>query len=619
MVLLGPSGAGKSTLLQVLAGLLTPTAGRLETPGSDRVGLVLQQPEDQLFSSTVLEEVAFGLRHQDRTPREAGAGTSTVLLNPARRLAERPEHLHQPGLRARVEESLAAVGLAPAVYGARHPRRLSGGEQRRLAIACILARAPDFLLLDEPLAGLDSPGRRTVLATLAAAVARGAGLLVSSHALPPLIGLAHRVLVLDRGRLVVDGPAESVLSVPRTLAGAGVEPLPLARAADRLHQYGWPGVRGLDPESFVASLGAPAPGPGWAEGGPPPPTVIGDGTIRRGPAPGPGKAPAYSPPPAGSAQDIANRDPAPGSGQRSGHPPGLPQDPRTSSATREPLSPEGSISQALPGGPSLTGPQMLPPRSLGSASQPPILLASLDPRSKLLGTAILLLPLMLRPAFATLAIVGAFLVLLALGTRRSRQLVRGLVPIAWLAVGLAMLSALTGPGDRTWLAGVVPLNLPGLVQGALLGARMVEAVALGSILVLTSSPVTMAAGVQWLLSPLRAVRVETGAMGLLTLLVLRFVPLVRSETFATERAMRLRGAHFGRGPVAQCRRVAALVLPVISRLLVVVDDVAVGLAGRGFGFTGATGPVAWLRFRLRDGLAVLVCALIAGLSFAASW
>lgn len=233
LLLLGHNGAGKTTLLHLLAGLLHPSTGRVrlepEPPRDARaVGLVLQHAERQLFCASVFDEVAFGLRH-------AGA-------------------LRGRALAERVAAALAAVGLDPGHFAECHPLRLSGGEQRRLAIACCLALEPAFVALDEPLVGLDGAGRRAVVQAIERLRASGRGVLVATHAVEPLAGVADRVLVLRAGRLVANGPRDEVLGDPAVLRQAGLEPYPLAEGAQRLRARGWPLADWLSADAFAASL-----------------------------------------------------------------------------------------------------------------------------------------------------------------------------------------------------------------------------------------------------------------------------------------------------------------------------------------------------------------------------
>ena len=216
--IIGPTGSGKSTLVGHLAGLLTPTAGRVlmdgvnishERPGA-RVGLAFQTPEDQIFEQTVSREVAVGPRNLGLTALE---------------------------IEERVDWALEMVGLDPAAIRQRVPFTLSGGEMRRVALASILALRPAILILDEPTAGQDPRSRRELLARIRALHAEGdLTLIVVSHALEEIACLAERIVVLNAGQLVADAPARQVLSDAELLWSVGMdvpEPTALMRALRR--------------------------------------------------------------------------------------------------------------------------------------------------------------------------------------------------------------------------------------------------------------------------------------------------------------------------------------------------------------------------------------------------
>ena len=178
--LMGPNGSGKSTLLLHLNGLLLPQRGEVRVLGMDtrngvgeirrRVGLVFQDPDDQLFMPTVLEDVAFG-------PLHLGLGEREV--------------------RRRVREALRAVGAEGLER--RSPHHLSYGEKKRVAIATILSMEPQLLVLDEPTLGLDPWARREFLSLLRR-LKRGRTLVMAGHDLE-LMGLCDRALLLRRGRV----------------------------------------------------------------------------------------------------------------------------------------------------------------------------------------------------------------------------------------------------------------------------------------------------------------------------------------------------------------------------------------------------------------------------------
>ncbi len=203
--LVGPNGAGKSTLLLHLNGLLPerwsgPPAVRVfgEPVAPPRlaevraqVGLLFQDPDDQLFCPTVEEDVAFG-------PLQLGLPASAI--------------------RERVRDALARVGLPG--FETRHPQRLSVGEKRRVCLAGVLACEPRLLVLDEPTSGLDPRGRRELEGLLAALpVAQ----LVATHDLELVVRLCSRVVVLDRGRVVAEGPPRHVFDDEALMLAHGLE------------------------------------------------------------------------------------------------------------------------------------------------------------------------------------------------------------------------------------------------------------------------------------------------------------------------------------------------------------------------------------------------------------
>jgi len=208
VALIGPNGAGKSTLLLHLNGLLPdrpppkpmvtvdglPVAEANLREVRRRVGLLFQDPDDQLFCPTVWEDVAFG-------PRQLG--------------------LREPELSRLVTESLAQVGLAG--FEERLPHHLSRGEKRRACLAGLLACDARVLVLDEPTSDLDPRGRRELMALLSRLpVAQ----LIATHDLEFVVEICPRTIVLDGGRIVADGPTRRLLDD---------EPLMLAHGLERPH------------------------------------------------------------------------------------------------------------------------------------------------------------------------------------------------------------------------------------------------------------------------------------------------------------------------------------------------------------------------------------------------
>ncbi|HKX18066.1 MAG TPA: energy-coupling factor transporter ATPase [bacterium] len=223
---IGATGSGKSTLVQHFNALLRPTHGRVYLDDVDiharevdrrrvrqQIALLFQYPEHQLFEETVEADVAFG-------PRNLGLSDGEV--------------------RKRVGRALRQVGLDPARFGRRSPFTLSSGEMRRAALAGLLAMQPRMLILDEPTAGLDPAGRREILGHIGR-LRREAGLtlVLISHSMDVIASLCERVVVLDHGRLVADGPVRTVFTDAPKLASLGLGVPQAAQCVHRLRAAGW--------------------------------------------------------------------------------------------------------------------------------------------------------------------------------------------------------------------------------------------------------------------------------------------------------------------------------------------------------------------------------------------
>ncbi|MCW0215355.1 MAG: energy-coupling factor ABC transporter ATP-binding protein [Pseudonocardia sp.] len=202
VALLGPNGAGKTTLVLHLNGIHDPGEGSVRVGGLPverrhlreirrRVGIVFQDPDDQLFMPTVREDVAFG-------PANFGV-----------RVEE---------LGARVERALEAVGMAE--HADRSPLHLSGGQRRRVALATVLACDPEILVLDEPSSNLDPVARRELAEVL---LGLGRTMLMVTHDLPYALQLCPRSIVLDDGVVVADGPTRELLADEALLAAHRLE------------------------------------------------------------------------------------------------------------------------------------------------------------------------------------------------------------------------------------------------------------------------------------------------------------------------------------------------------------------------------------------------------------
>jgi cobalt/nickel transport system ATP-binding protein len=204
--IIGANGAGKSTLLMLLTGLLQADSGEVIVGDvrltkktlhmiRERVGMVMQDPEDQLFMPTIYEDVAFG-------PRSFG--------------------LEEYEVEERVKNALDTVGIEH--LRDRAPFRLSGGEKRAAAIASALSMLPDILIMDEPSAGLDPKARKRLISLLKSFEHTK---IVTSHDLDMILELCSRVIVLKDGVIAADGPAKELLADADLMDSCGLE-LPLS-------------------------------------------------------------------------------------------------------------------------------------------------------------------------------------------------------------------------------------------------------------------------------------------------------------------------------------------------------------------------------------------------------
>lgn len=220
--LAGQTGSGKSTLVQLMAGLLPLKSGIIQIDGLDpgrkedllalrrKVGIVFQYPEHQLFDETVISDVSFGPRN----------------LN-----------LSQPEERAR--RALALVGLDPDELGARSPFALSGGQRRRVAIAGVLAMEPEIIILDEPTAGLDPEGRKLLLSVVDRLHKEGRTIILISHRMQELAPRVGRMVVLNQGKVILDGTPAYVFAQRKKLKEAALAPPPVTELMQQLRAKGW--------------------------------------------------------------------------------------------------------------------------------------------------------------------------------------------------------------------------------------------------------------------------------------------------------------------------------------------------------------------------------------------
>ena len=222
--LIGHTGSGKSTLVQQLNGLLQPNSGSVIVDGynmADKkqralgrrlVGMVFQYPEYQLFEETVEKDVAFGVKNMGIAEDEA---------------------------MERAREAMRLVGLEPDRFAEKSPFELSGGEKRRAALAGIIAMKPKYLVLDEPMAGLDPLGRKAILDTIDELRSTlGCAVLMVSHSMDDMADRAERIAVMSNGSLVLEGSTREVFAQGEFLTNIGLDVPQVSKLGMELRRRG---------------------------------------------------------------------------------------------------------------------------------------------------------------------------------------------------------------------------------------------------------------------------------------------------------------------------------------------------------------------------------------------
>lgn len=207
--LIGHTGSGKSTLVQHLNGLIKPTTGKIIVDGMDitsedanlkevrqKVGLVFQYPEHQLFEETIYKDIAFGPKNLE---------------------------LKEGEVRERVKKAMELVGLNFDDLKDRSPFELSGGQKRRVAIAGVLAMKPKVLVLDEPTAGLDPRGRDEILGRIQKLYEEeGITIILVSHSMEDIARLVNRIVVMHKGKIAGEGPTKEIFKQAEELEKIGL-------------------------------------------------------------------------------------------------------------------------------------------------------------------------------------------------------------------------------------------------------------------------------------------------------------------------------------------------------------------------------------------------------------
>lgn len=242
VAVIGHTGSGKSTLVQHLNGLLKPDAGQVAVDdvnlaGKDvaakkarqLVGMVFQYPEHQIFAETVYEDIAFGPRNRGFQPEEVDK---------------------------QVREAMAFVGLDFETFAKRSPFQLSGGQMRRVAIAGVVAMNPDYLVLDEPSAGLDPRSRNAVFKEIMALhQSRGIAIVLVTHSMEEAVKYAKRLLVINQGKILFDGNPDDIFrNHQQKLVEVGMDEPQVFKLADLLRKQGMELPQGITDELTLLQM-----------------------------------------------------------------------------------------------------------------------------------------------------------------------------------------------------------------------------------------------------------------------------------------------------------------------------------------------------------------------------
>ncbi|MFK7695362.1 ATP-binding cassette domain-containing protein [Paenibacillus sp. HJGM_3] len=608
-LLLGTVGSGKSTLLDVLGGLVTPDegtvkhvpdvggAGKVESDdprhaglvGAD-IGMMFQFPEQQLFARTVQGEFDYSLRPLKLPPAQAAAQTATALRE---------------------------VGL-PGGTLALHPFALSGGEQRRVAMATTLATAPGWLLLDEASAGLDAEGTRRFAQQLRRWTREERlGVVLATHDLETFLPLADEVLILVRGRLAAAMRREQLVAAPAVLAQAGLA-LP-----ERVRAAAWLRARGL----AGASAGGAEAGYAMAPAG------VADavaralaarersaaaapaGRSRREAADGPASsAPARATPTAPAPDSVKPAAPTPASTGGTVAP-----EPSHARAAAElspaygTFAPEPTLAREAPElspapatvvpAPTLAreAPELSPALATAAPERTPAPPAArVDPRAAWLYTTLVSIGMLLQTSRLGLAVSAAVTGwTVARSTVSFRTVSKLLLPFAGLMSFTVAFAGLHWDG----------YSIAEAVETLKSMLRFLFMMAVGVLLPLEYSPLTLKQALERSLSGLARWKLPIEPIALYVAMLTRFIPLIRSEWGRFARIARARGRRRSKPGTIRLWELPATAIPMLLSLFRLADSAATAMEMRGYPaprLESPASPYSRQRFALADYIRVLV-------------
>ncbi|WP_088834229.1 ATP-binding cassette domain-containing protein [Paenibacillus tyrfis] len=544
-LLVGHTGSGKSTLLHLLAGMRPPSSGdirlddeplwrrnRVTQPLLLRLGMTFQFPEQQLFARSLRQEFGYSLRPYGLTVTEK----------------ER-----------RIQSACENLGLGTAFDPDRSPFALSGGQRRRLALATTIATSPDWLLMDEPTAGLESAAAKELLRYVQARRAAKGGMIIATHDLDLFLPLADRVIVLARGTIAADGTPAALCGNPEPFVQAGVG---LPSCVLLSHALARNGIAVMDEGKLS-------------------PEDLADAIAER----------------LKERRRVAVKSALPAE-----HPDGIPQIESQSdeSALHVPLPPQ---SQAA----GLSQEGAHPPAAANS------LWYRLDPRTKWLLYLFIVIGTMLQSSWLGLACAALPIAAAYIGLSRSALLgaAKLLKPLAWfmlISVGLAGLE---------WTAsGSFPFVGFSLEHSLATGLNVFRLflITLASYWFAAATPYgRMVQGLAWGLGYAKRLRLRTDSFALAVSLMFKFIPMIVREWQRFSDIVRARGKAAVRPGAVRGRDMPALVVPLLLALFHRAEEITSALEMKKIGRrTALLGHSESLRLTRADGIAIVSGILLLG-------
>ncbi|WP_159886584.1 ATP-binding cassette domain-containing protein [Paenibacillus puerhi] len=532
-LLIGRTGSGKSTLLQLLAGVRAPAGGEVHADGAsiwrkwraDRrlvlpLGLTFQFPEQQLFARTIRHEFGYSLRPFRLSPAEEEQRTRDARAVWDRRDAFAPE---------------------------RSPFTLSGGQRRRLALATTAATAPDWLLMDEPTAGLEAASVLVLQAYIRQRRENGGGTVIATHDLDTFLPLADRVLVLQDGLIAADLPPRELCAQSWLLRQTGVGVPSCVTVSEALSAHGLE----LQPDRLTPEETAEAIAAALSLGGEPE-------IKRRDAAESDGTSPEAEKLPT-SAADTAG---------------GLPTE------ARHPIAPQGEPLPSAASGASYAA--EAPSASVPSAPDAGWV-QRLDPRAKWLLYALSVIGTMQQQSWLglTVSLVPVLLGLLSLPRERVKGLLKFAKPLALfflLSVGLSGLTLTAGEGLPLFGFSAERAAITAFYVYRLLIVTLASLWFAGS-----TSYGRMVEGLNWALSYVKRTGLPVGSFALAVALLFRFIPMILSELERFSLIVRARGKASMRPGAVRARDIPALIVPLMLSLFQRAEDMTMAMEMKGTG------------------------------------